>query len=88
MILENKKYKNIYYSRFIASWLNATKCPNGPGYLFNEWIKNIKIGGEPIPENIVEELIEFSELFYGKVELENDAREFLINKHVRFMMFE
>lgn len=74
-MFENKMYKGIRYSRFIASWLNAGgDCCNVD---FELWLRALKIDGENIPEEIIQEIYRFCYYYVGKMELEIDAKRFL-----------
>lgn len=71
---ENKKTsKGIYYSRYIASWLNATD--GFIGAAFKSWLKH---------EGCTD--TEVDEIFYlatnGKMELEDSAKKFVFMKKV------
>ena len=72
MDFENKLYKGIYYSRFIASWINEGGKPNSK---MKYWLMSLKIDNEPIPNEIIKEIMELAT--NGKMELETSAREFL-----------
>ena len=67
-MLENKKVKatGIHYSRYIASWINC-----GNHYGFEDWLESMK-------EITADERRDICEIWMtGKLELENDIREFL-----------
>ena len=69
---ENKKTsKGIYYSRYIASWLNATD--GFIGVTFKNWLKH-----EGCTEAEVEEIYYLAR--NGKMELENSAKKFVAMK--------
>lgn len=70
-MFENKTYHGIYYSRFVASWAKTVGKIN---YRFREWLENLKIDGEHIPEEIIMEIYNFAD--NGKLELETNAKLF------------
>ena len=71
-MFENKKFEGIYYSRFVASWVNT----NGKIYRdeFMEWLKTITVNGKHLPEEVIYEITEMGT--NGKLELEIQARQF------------
>lgn len=70
---ENKNYEGIYYSRFIASWINAGGG-RSPG-VFRKWLKSLIINEKHIPDEIITEIKFLYE--NGKLELELNAEQFL-----------
>ena len=72
-MFENKIYEDIYYSRFVASWVKA-----GGGkidYRFEDWLATLEINGKKIPYDIIREIYLYGE--NGKLELELSAEKFL-----------
>ena len=72
-MFENKTFEGIYYSRFIASWINegGGKCD----YRFREWLRTLTINGKAIPEEVIKEIVNLGS--NGKMELEHIAKKFL-----------
>lgn len=68
-MFENKSYKGIYYSRFVASWTNTIGKTN---WAFKAWLHHLTIDGEPIPEDIIQEIYDYGT--NGKLELETNAK--------------
>lgn len=71
-MFENKNYKMIYYSRFVASWINAGGKLD---WKFKTWLHQLEIDGELIPEDIIDEIYNYAT--NGKLELEENAKRFL-----------
>lgn len=71
-MFENKVYENIYYSRFVASWVRGGGRLN---YSFKRWLESLTINGKKIPKTIIAEI--FSYGTNGKLELEESARCYL-----------
>ena len=67
---ENKNFKGIYYSRFIASWFGDWKT----NWKFREWLENLEIDGEKIPEEVIMDIYNLGT--NGKMELETNAKMF------------
>lgn len=76
--LINKEYEGILYSRFLASWIHEGGSND---FRFGEWLRSLVINGKNIPEEIVNEIIDFNYYFVGKCELESEARKFLNEKN-------
>ena len=75
-MFENKNYEGIYYSRFIASWINVGG--RRINYKFKEWLGTLRINGNPIPEGVIQEIYNFGT--NGKFELEVSAEHYLKEK--------
>ena len=74
-MLENKKFNDVHYSRFIASWRNA-----GGKYFdgaFEDWLKSYGLS-----DSEVREVVEMATC--GKLELEVDAENFIKNYKYEF----
>lgn len=71
-MFENKKFEGIYYSRFIASWINVGGKMNRR---FADWLRTIEVNGKDIPEDVIREIYNLAT--NGKLELENSAEKFL-----------
>ena len=69
-MFENKVFEGIYYSRFIASYMNV----RGKIYRdeFRGWLKSLIINGEHMPDDVVDDIVELS--VNGKLELEENCR--------------
>ena len=77
MNFENKIYEGIHYSRFIASWLQSggTDMIVRPrNYGLRLWLNSLIINDKPIPEEVVEEIMDLAN--NGKLELECNAKAF------------
>ena len=70
-MFENKSYKGIYYSRFIASYAKYQKID----YSFKHWLQQIKIDGEVLPDEVIFEIYDLAT--NGKLELETNAHVYL-----------
>jgi len=76
-MFENKLYEDIYYSRFIASYIKACRQANVPckRYEFKKWLEALIINGKSIPAEVISEI---DDLFdNGKMELESHAYKWL-----------
>lgn len=74
-MLENKKFNDVHYSRFIASWRNA-----GGKYFdeaFEDWLKSYGLSDSEVREVVNIAII-------GKLELEVDAENFIKNYKYEF----
>ena len=72
-MFENKLYKGIYYSRFVASWCKI----GGPlDWRFREFLNCLTLDGEPIPKDVVDKIYNYGT--DGKLELETTARKLLL----------
>ena len=71
---ENKKVGGIHYSRFIASWHNATAGTDDFEDI-KEWLRTLTIDGKPIPEDDINSIAHMATC--GKMELEHDCEKFL-----------
>ena len=75
---ENGKVGDIYYSRFIASFIKMKNKVEG-GYdidnRFEEWLRTLIIDGKPISEEAISDMMFMME--NGKLELEISAKEYL-----------
>lgn len=69
---ENVAIREIYISRYIASWLK-TGVPIRRGGLFSGWLKSLGLNDEEINR-----ILYFAE--NGKLELEHSAKAFLRNR--------
>ena len=67
----------IFYSRVIASWMRA-HYGIGTDPDFREWLRTLKINGQPIPESVIDEIVFLKD--NGKLELEESARRFIKEK--------
>lgn len=84
-IFENRKIKGIHKSRYVASWINANGIVNhpkvkkgrGPKH-FSSWLMTLKINGERLSEEEIEELTNY--YCGGKMELERAAVKYLQSK--------
>ena len=72
-MFENKTYEGIYYSRFAASWFGDRKTD----WMYHMWLKNLIINGKPIPDDVIQEIVNFGT--NGKLELETHAKLFKSN---------
>ena len=72
-MFENKSFEGIYYSRFIASWINATGCEID--YRFKRWLATLTINGKSIPQEVIRDIYNFGT--NGKMELEQSARNYI-----------
>ena len=70
--MENKVFRGIHYSRFVASWTNMGGKTN---WMFKAWLAQLTINDEPIPEEIVQDIYDYGT--NGKMELEQNAKAFL-----------
>lgn len=70
-MFENKVFEGIYYSMFVASWVNTRGKVD---YRFKEWLRSITVNGNQIPEDVIKEIYEFGTA--GKFELEHSAKNF------------
>lgn len=78
-MFENKRYRTIYYSRIIMSWVRAggTFDKHGEGYdRFKSWLESLIIDSEHIPEEVIDEIMFLA--MNGKMELEDDAKKFML----------
>ena len=77
--MENKTFEGIFYSRFIASWNNATVGRYSDSRLderaFTKWLMTIKVNGKEIPNDVIREIRELKTS--GKFELEEWAKKFV-----------
>ena len=77
--MENKTFEGIFYSRFIASWNNATIGRYSDRRLderaFTKWLMTIKVNGKEIPNEVIREIRELKTS--GKLELEELAKNFV-----------
>ena len=74
-MLENKKFNDVHYSRFIASWRNA-----GGKYFdgaFEDWLKSYGLSDSEVREVVDMAII-------GKLELEWNAADFIKNYKYEF----
>ena len=71
-MFENKVIKGIHISRYIASWIRA----RGRLSNFDEWLMQLEIDGEKLTEEEIQDIWNFA--CCGKLELESDARKFVI----------
>lgn len=71
-MFENKNYEGIYYSRFVASYTNKGGKTD---WKFKEWLKELVINGNQIPEEVIKEIYDYAT--NGKLELEMNAEAFL-----------
>lgn len=72
---ENDTFEDIYYSRFIASWIKS-----GGGkidYRFKEWLSSLTINDKKIPEDVIQRIYYLGT--NGKMELEGNVKWFLKN---------
>ena len=80
-MFENKMIEGIYYSRFVASWINA----GGARFYkmqcrrlgFEIWLKQLVINGRHLTEEEIRDICNYA--WNGKLELEENVRNFLIN---------
>ena len=81
MEFENKVYENIYYSRFVASWIKSGGTINYCARKLNqscdfiEWLRSLIINGKNIPEEVVWDIYCYATC--GKMELEDSAKKWL-----------
>ena len=72
----NKEFEGIYYSRFIASWVNVGgSLKFRDAYLLKEWLRTLTINGKKIPEEVIREIYNLAT--NGKLELETSAKRYL-----------
>ena len=71
-MFENKVYKGIHYSRFVASWC---KVGGKLDWTFREFLENLTLDGEPIPKDVVNEIYNYG--IDGKLFLEENAKKLL-----------
>ena len=72
-MFENKMFEGIYYSRFIASYMNVRgKIYKGE---FRDWLKSLIINGKSMPEDVVWDI--YNMATSGKLELEDNCRYFI-----------
>ena len=73
-MFENKAYKGIYYSRFIASWWREGGTPYVSD--FEDWLRQLIFDeGEKMDENTINDIVRLFE--NGKLELEMNAKRFI-----------
>ena len=78
---ENGKVGDIYYSRFIASFIKMKSKVEGGYHIdnrFEEWLRTLTIDGNPISDDAINDMVFMMET--GKLELEISAKEYL-EKH-------
>jgi len=73
-MFENEKFEGIHYSRFIASWVNATGKLDAR---MRDWLRTIEINGKEIPESVIRDIWNLAT--NGKLELEANAEKFIEN---------
>lgn len=81
-MFENKIWEGIYYSRFVASW---NKVHNGKfrRFEFEDWLMQLTINGKCMDNQTAKEICEFAD--NGKMELEDNARQFINNRVSRMI---
>lgn len=62
---ENKMFNGIHYSRFIITWIKS----GGNVKYMRKWLKSLIINERPIPENVINDIILFSNLWMIKGKL-------------------
>ena len=72
-MFENKVFEGIYYSRFIASYVNVRGKINP--YEFRDWLRSLTINGKKIPEEVIYDIYNLGTS--GKLELEENLKNFL-----------
>lgn len=76
-MFENKIIEGIYYSRFVASWINATSRKGASKLAFKTWLRQLVINGRHLTEEEVRDLYNYAT--NGKMELEDNITHFLIS---------
>jgi hypothetical protein len=71
-MFENKQVEGIYYSRFVASWMNA----RGKIYpdTFKGWLRSLVINGRHLTPGEVTDIYNLAS--NGKLELEMSAKNY------------
>ena len=78
-MFENNLIKNIHKSRYIASWCNIGGSLEGKWrWQFRDWLRSLVIDGEHLTEDEVMSIYYYAT--NGKMELESNARLFLIRQ--------
>jgi len=75
---ENKLINGIHVSRYIISWVKSggkLYINRRYNYRFIEWLRSLNINGRHLTEEELDYIYRFAS--NGKLELENQAREFL-----------
>ena len=73
-MFENKQYKGIYYTRFIASWQHEDG--NVFDSKFEHWLRQLVFDeGEHMPDIVVHDIVELAR--NGKLELQKNAQYYL-----------
>ena len=75
--MENKIWENVYYSRFIASWVNETagkynRLNERPAFI--AWLKSFTVNDKKMPDDVIKEICDLK--YNGKFEFEELARRF------------
>lgn len=72
-MFENKIFEGIYYSRFIASYVNVRGKINPDE--FKDWLRSLTINGKKIPEDVIYDIYNLGTS--GKLELETNLKYYL-----------
>lgn len=75
-MFENKVFEGIYYSRFIASYVNVRGKINPDE--FRDWLRSLTINGKKIPEDVIWDIYNLGTS--GKLELETNLKYYLKHK--------
>lgn len=75
-MFENKLFEGIYYSRFIASYVNVRGKINPDE--FKDWLRSLIINEKKIPEDVIYDIYNLSTS--GKLELEDNLRYYIKHK--------
>ena len=78
-MFENDLVKGIHKSRYIASWCNVGgSLKRGDAWRFQDWLRSLVIDGEHLTEDEVMSIYNYAT--NGKLELESNARLFIIRR--------
>lgn len=74
-MFENRIIKGIHVSRYVASWWKIVRKSGRTDVFIDEWLKQLIIDGEPLTDEEVMFITNFS--MNGKLELEANVRNFI-----------
>lgn len=81
-MFENKIIRGIHISRYVASWVKSggTLACRGKNDAvdFRRWLKSLIIDGERLTDEEVRQVYNYAT--NGKLELEEDAKRFIVEK--------